>query len=127
MTDNRKVLEQTPSAANLSPTPPTAGESASDGANIGGITGTADSAIRNDDAASGQQPVVGPKNDAPTGKPAAAGARPSPPSRSAGAPAKDAATRADEQSPDDESALESLGRAIGAPLSGEAAEDEPRR
>lgn len=42
-------------------------------------------------------------------------------------PGDDAAARADEHTPEDESALESLGRAIGAPLSGEAAEKEPRR
>ena len=51
--------------------------------------------------------------------------RRSPASRDAAA--EQAAARKDAQTPEDESPLESLGRAIGAPLSGEAAEKEPRR
>lgn len=125
MTDNRKILESTEDAASLDGTPPAPTVPAEQSKSLGGITKTADSALRN--AASGGHGEA----DAVPSSGVGVSRQPASPSKG-GQPAAssspdDAAARADAQTPEDESALESLGRAIGAPLSGEAAEKEPRR
>ncbi len=100
------------------------------GASTGGIGRTADSAIRESqqapDRVAGIEPAAG-----------ASGAPPGPSSdREALDGTRGGPTAVPEQGPDrgedppgreEESPAESLGRAIGAPLSGEAGEHEPRR
>lgn len=123
MKDKRKVLESTEQPASLDRTMPAPGTPAEEGRKLGGITRTADSAMRG-----ASDPPTNPAAAAEPKKPAAAGkASPSAstPATRSDRPASDAA--ADQSTPEDESPLESLGRAIGAPLSGEAAEKEPRR
>lgn len=124
MTDKRKVLESIPEPASLDRTMPAPRVPAEEGKNLGGITQTADSAMRGGNyAATGSTPAGESKNQDAGSKPASSAAKP----RDRSSTADDEAVAADEKAPDDESALESLGRAIGAPLSGEAAEKEPRR
>ena len=124
MTDSRKVLESIPEPASLDRTMPAPRAVAEEGKNLGGITQTADSALRGGNyAATRSTPAGGSKNQDAGSKSASSATKPHDQSSSA----DDEAIAADEKTPDDESALESLGRAIGAPLSGEAAEKEPRR
>ncbi len=126
MTDNRKVLESIPESASLDRTMPAPRTPAEQGKNLGGITQTADSALRHGDdtADSGETPpLAGPRATAPDKRADSSATTPG-----KGSSAADSeAVAADARTPEDESALESLGRAIGAPLSGEAADKEPRR
>ncbi|WP_418320704.1 hypothetical protein [Piscinibacter sakaiensis] len=87
---------------------------------VGGIPQTADSALRNDKASTAT-PAATRRDQSPGGGDAARDKATDKDGKA------DAAKRADEKTPEDESALESLGRAIGAPLSGEASDEEPRR
>ncbi|MEO8279447.1 MAG: hypothetical protein ABI564_07120 [Ideonella sp.] len=130
--DPRKVLESTPEPASLDRTMPAPPKPAREGANLGGITQTAESGLRDSQQSRSQvgqsSTSAAPQPKSATGESASGHARPpaaTPHTGSKGA--DDDAARADENTPEDESPLESLGRAIGAPLSGEAAEKEPRR
>lgn len=116
------------------------------GADVGGIARTADSAIRDSKLAPDQAPNVRPAQDA-GGAAGTTGAAPGGGEESGGkggeraggtggkgGPAMPPKAGGDDGRPgndppgqEDESAAESLGRAIGAPLSGEAAPREPRR
>lgn len=126
MTNNRKVLESIPEPASLDRTMPAPPTPAEKGKNLGGITETADSAMRRDDSkntTTTATPTGASKDQASGSKPASPAAKPVERSRDAAADS----TAADAKTAEDESALDSLGRAIGAPLSGEAGEKEPRR
>ncbi len=124
MTDSRKVLESIPEPASLDRTMPAPPQPARDGANIGGIAKTAESGLRDDQTDSGEVPQATPNT-----KQTSSGHRQPPVSKPTGRPtsADNDDARADAKTPEDESALESLGRAIGTALDGEAAEKEPRR
>ncbi len=126
MIDKRKVMESIPESASLDRTMPAPPKPTHEGKKLGGITQTADSAMRGDGGTapgSGSGSAGAPKNPGADSKTASPAAKPAQQPISA----EDKALAADEAAPDDESALESLGRAIGAPLSGEAAKKEPRR
>ncbi len=128
MADNRKTLESIPvPATGAAPDPLT---NASPGADMGGIPRTADSALGESIGLTGDLPAIGPNVSADTGGAGQGGER----RGSATGTVADASTaeaqddaRRDAETPEDESALESLGKAIAAPLSGEAMAREPRR
>ena len=115
MTDHRKVLESTPEPATLDRTMPAPSTPAEKGANIGGITKTAESGLRNDQAASGETPQPAPDVESHAERryriSTCAHGEPGRPRRAV----DDEAARADANPPENESALESLGRADRGP------------
>ena len=123
MADNHKTFESTPPqpAGGNIPDPVATTGSAGRGADVGGIPKTADSALGESIDSSLPTPDVKPRNAGPTGKPADA-SKPTP-----AEPPADKATKSGENAGEDESPLNSLGRAIGSPLSGETSKEEPRR
>ena len=136
MADNRKTLESIPvPASGAAPDVLTTTEPATSGADMGGITRTADSALGESIGLTGDIPPIGADTSGGAagagrtggtaghagGTTAGTGATSKPPTQ-----ARDDA-QVDSDTPEDESPLESLGKAIAAPLSGEALKDEPRR
>ena len=119
MADNRKTFESTPPQPASGNIPDPA--ATTPGADVGGIPKTADSGLGDSIDSSPDMTGVKPRSAASAGS-LAGESTPTPVERP-----RDQAAESDAKSAEDESPLESLGKAIGAPLSGEAAKEEPRR
>lgn len=125
MADNRKTLESIPvPATGAAPDVLTTTEPATAGADMGGIPRTADSALGESIGLTGDTPAIGPNTSGGAGAAAqggaagGAGAAPQTQDRPHGAAA---------DKPQDDGPLESLGKAIIAPVTGSEQEAPPRR
>ncbi len=127
MADNRKTLESIPvPASGATPDPLTTTEVATDGTSVGGIPRTADSALGASIGLTGDTPAIGPNTSGSDSAPQA-----SQRGGTAGGASTPATTRhspgAATDKPQDDGPLDSLGKAIIAPITGSEQEAPPRR
>ena len=128
MADNRKTLESIPvPASGAAPDPLASGPSATGGADTGGISRTADSALGESIGLTGDVPAIGPNTSDAAGPAQESSAGAGNAARAAQPTAARPPGPSVTDKPHDDGPLDSLGKAIIAPVTGSEHEAPPRR